>query len=68
MLRTLAARDFDGRVLPFADRDSAVLGAIQDLAERLGISLLPPLLMPFNKQRLRQSIAILLPEGRQALW
>lgn len=55
-------------MLPFADRDSAVLGAIQDLAERLGISFLPPLLMPFNKQRLRQSIAILLPEGRQALW
>jgi len=63
MLRTLAARDFDGRVLPFAERDSAVLGPIQDLAERLGISFLPPLLMPFNKQRLRQSIAILLPEG-----
>ncbi len=30
MLRTLAARDFDGKVLPFAERDSAVLGAIQD--------------------------------------
>ena len=38
ILRTLAARDFDGRVLPFAERDSAVLGPIQDLAERLGIS------------------------------
>jgi EAL domain-containing protein (putative c-di-GMP-specific phosphodiesterase class I) len=68
MLRTLAARDFDGRVLPFAERDSAVLGPIQDLAERLGISFLPPLLMPFNKQRLRQSIAYCCPKGRRALW
>jgi EAL domain-containing protein (putative c-di-GMP-specific phosphodiesterase class I)/CheY-like chemotaxis protein len=63
MLRALATKDFDGRVLPFAQRDSAVLEAIQGLAERLGISLLPPLLMPFNKQRLRQSLAVLLPEG-----
>jgi EAL domain-containing protein (putative c-di-GMP-specific phosphodiesterase class I) len=63
MLRTLATQDFDGKILPFAERDSPVLEAIHDLAEQLAISLLPPLLMPFNKQRLRQSLAILLPEG-----
>ena len=63
MLRALAAKDFAGKVLPFAQRDSAVLETIQDLAERLGISLLPPLLMPFSKERLRESLAILLPEG-----
>jgi hypothetical protein len=63
MLRTLAARDFDGKVLPFAERDSAALETIQDLAEQLAISLLPPLLLPFNKQRLRDSLAILLPEA-----
>jgi len=63
MLRTLAAKDFDGKILPFAERDSPVLGTMHDLAEQLAISLLPPLLMPFNKQRLRQSLAILLPEG-----
>jgi EAL domain-containing protein (putative c-di-GMP-specific phosphodiesterase class I) len=63
MLRTLAAKDFDGKVLPFAERDSATLETIQDLAEQLAISLLPPLLLPFSKQRLRDSVAILLPEG-----
>lgn len=63
MLRTLAARDFDGRVLLFAQRDSAALAPIQELAEQLGVSLLPPLLVPFSKERLRESIAIFLPEG-----
>ncbi len=63
MLRTLAAKDFDGKVLPFAQRDSAVIETIHELAEQLGISLLPPLLMPFSNERLRESIAILLPEG-----
>jgi EAL domain-containing protein (putative c-di-GMP-specific phosphodiesterase class I) len=63
MLRTLATKDFDGKVLPFAERDSAVLEAIQDLAEQLAVSLLPPLLMPFNKHRLRASLAILLPDA-----
>jgi len=63
MLRTLATKDFDGKVLPFAERDSGVVETIQDLAERLGLSLLPPLLMPFSKERLRESMAILLPEG-----
>lgn len=62
MLRTLAAKDFDGKILPFAQRDSAVVETIQELAEQLGISLLPPLLMPFGKERLRDSIAVLLPE------
>ncbi|MEX1059705.1 MAG: EAL domain-containing response regulator [Methyloceanibacter sp.] len=63
MLRTLAAKDFDGKVLPFAQRDSAVIETIHELAEQLGISLLPPLLVPFSNERLRESIAILLPEG-----
>ena len=57
MLRTLAAKNFDGKVLPFAQRDSAVIGTIHDLAEQLGISLLPPLLVPFSNERLRESIA-----------
>jgi EAL domain-containing protein (putative c-di-GMP-specific phosphodiesterase class I)/CheY-like chemotaxis protein len=63
MLKTLAAKDFDGKVLPFAPRDSAVAGAIQQLAEKLGIAMLPPLLMPLSNERLRNSIAILLPEA-----
>ncbi|HEU4475611.1 MAG TPA: EAL domain-containing protein, partial [Methyloceanibacter sp.] len=63
MLEALAAKDFDGSVLPFAERDSVALETVQDLAEQLGITLLPPLLMPFTKERLRESVAILLPEG-----
>lgn len=63
MLKTLAARNFDGSVLPFAQRDSAVIETIQELAGQLDISLLPPLLMPFTRERLRDSVAILLPEG-----
>ena len=77
MLRTLAAKDFAGKVLPFAQRNSAVLEPIQDLAGRLGISLLPPLLMPFSETRLRESVAILLSQestgslgghGRSRAW
>jgi len=63
-----SAKHFEGKVLPFAPRDSAALAPIQDLAERLGISLLPPLLMPFSKERLRESIATFCPTNRQALW
>ncbi|MGH6832625.1 MAG: EAL domain-containing response regulator, partial [Methyloceanibacter sp.] len=63
MLRALAAKDFDGKVLPFAQRDSAVIETIHELADQLGISLLPPLLVPFSNERLRESVAILLPEG-----
>jgi hypothetical protein len=67
MLEALAAKDFDGSVLPFAERDSVALETVQDLAEQLGITLLPPLLMPFTKERLRESVAILLPEGTSGL-
>lgn len=63
ILRVLAAKNFDGKVLPFAQRDSAVLAPVQELAEQLGISLLPPLLMPFSKERLREGIAIFLPDA-----
>jgi len=63
MLRTLARKDFHGKILPFAERDSAALPVIEALAEQLGISLLPPLLMPFSKERLRDSIAVLLPDN-----
>ena len=66
MLRIVAAKDFAGRVLPFAQRDSAVLETIQDLAGQLGIDLLPALLMPFSKQRLRESVASLLSERSPA--
>ena len=48
--------------MPFAPRDSAVVGTVQERAEKLRIALLPPLLMPFSNEGLRESIATLLPE------
>ncbi len=62
-LRALAEKDFAGKVLPFARRDSSVIGDVEEFAETLGIALLPPLLTPFNDERLRDSIAALLPEA-----
>jgi hypothetical protein len=62
MLQALADKDFEGKVLPFAPRDSVVVGAVQERAEKLGIALLPPLLMPLSNEGLRESIATLLPE------
>ena len=57
MLQALADKDFEGKVLPFAPRDSAVVGTVQERAEKLRIALLPPLLMPFSNEGLRESIA-----------
>ena len=62
MLKALADKDFEGKVLPFAQRDSLVVGAVQERAEKLGIALLPPLLMPFSNEGLRESLATFLPE------
>jgi len=63
MLKALADKDFAGKVLPFARRDSAVIEDVEEVAETLGLALLPPLLTPFNNERLRDSIAVLLPEA-----
>lgn len=63
MLETLAAKDFDGKILPFAPRDSSIVGIIQELAEKLGLAMLPPLLTPFSKEQLREILAKFLPEA-----
>ena len=63
MLRALADKEFAGKVLPFARRDSAAIEDVKEFAETLGIALLPPLLTPFNNERLRDSIKVLLPEA-----
>jgi CheY-like chemotaxis protein len=63
MLRALADNDFHGKVLPVASRDSTVMEDIQELAEKLGVVLLPPLVTPFSNERLRDSLAVLLPEA-----
>jgi DNA-binding response OmpR family regulator len=61
-LRMLADRNFTGMILPVAQRDSTAVNEIQSLAERLGMTILPPLLTPFTHERLRDSVAVLLPE------
>ena len=63
LLTMLAERDFTGKILPVAQRDSTAICEIQDLAERLGVTILPPLLTPFTHERLRDSISGLLPEA-----
>ena len=62
-LRTLAEQDFGGKILPVAQRGAPALADIRGLAERLRITILPPLLTPFTHERLRDSITPLLPDG-----
>ena len=61
MLRILAARTFDGKVLLLGAPDCPALAAIQDLAEDLEIAMLTKLDTPFSETGLRDSIAALLP-------
>lgn len=68
VLRVLAAKDFECKALPFAQRDSAVLAPLQDLAEQIGIALLPPLLMPSARNACARASRSCCPSRLQALW
>ena len=61
MLKALAARAFDGKVLLLGPRDSPVVTAVQELGEQLGIAMLPALATPFGSEGLRNSVATLRP-------
>jgi EAL domain-containing protein (putative c-di-GMP-specific phosphodiesterase class I) len=61
MLETLAARNFDGKVLLLGPRDSPLVEATREHGEDLGIAMLPTLVTPFNIERLRDSLALFLP-------
>ncbi len=61
MLKALAARAFDGKVLLLGPRDSSVVTAVREVGERLGIAMLPALATPFGTEGLRRSVATLLP-------
>jgi EAL domain-containing protein (putative c-di-GMP-specific phosphodiesterase class I) len=61
MLRALAARAFDGKVLLLGPPACPATVAIHELAEALGIALLPKLDTPFSETGLRDSLATLLP-------
>jgi EAL domain-containing protein (putative c-di-GMP-specific phosphodiesterase class I) len=61
LLKVLAARKFDGKVLLAGPRDSGVVEAIYQLGDELDIAMLPMLATPFSGERLRDSVASFLP-------
>ena len=63
MLKTLAAREFGGKILLLGPRHSLALSAVQELGQTLGMSMLPPLSTPFGIGGLRDRVATLLPGG-----
>jgi EAL domain-containing protein (putative c-di-GMP-specific phosphodiesterase class I) len=61
MVELLAAKEFDGKVLMLGPRVSAMLTAVRELGERLGLAMLPLLPTPFSQRDLRDYIAALVP-------
>jgi DNA-binding NtrC family response regulator len=47
ILKVLANREFDGKVLLLGPRDSYVVEAVRELGNELGIAMLPTLVTPF---------------------
>jgi EAL domain-containing protein (putative c-di-GMP-specific phosphodiesterase class I)/CheY-like chemotaxis protein len=60
MLKTLATKAFDGKLLLLGPPKSPAMEAIQELAEELEIATLPQLGTPFGEVSLRKSVATLL--------
>ena len=65
MLKALAAKAFEGKVLLFGPRNSRVVEAVREMGDELGIAMLPPLVTPFGPEALRTSVARM-PAGRSA--
>ena len=61
ILQSLAARSFGGEILIIGQAESPVVAAVRDLANELGLALLPTLTTPFSTDTLRKSVAKLLP-------
>ena len=61
MLKGLATKAFDGKVLLLGPRDSRVVEAVRRLGEEFGVAMLPPLATPFGAEALRASVVALLP-------
>jgi EAL domain-containing protein (putative c-di-GMP-specific phosphodiesterase class I) len=66
MLKILAARTFNGKILLLGPRACPAVAAIRELAEELGIAVLPQLETPFREVGLRESVASLLPTEQVA--
>jgi EAL domain-containing protein (putative c-di-GMP-specific phosphodiesterase class I) len=61
MIKTLATKQFDGSVLLVGPQNSPTIGSIRELAEGLGLAILPTLATPFASHDLRNSVAAFLP-------
>ncbi len=61
MLKALAVKEFEGKVLLLGPRDSSVVAAVRELGENLGIAMLPTLATPFGTDGLHDSVATFLP-------
>jgi len=61
MIKTLATKQFDGLVLLIGPQNSPTIAAVRELAEGLGLAMLPTLATPFASDDLRNSVAGFLP-------
>ena len=59
MVELLAAKDYEGKVLVLGPRVSPMVGAVQELGEKLGLTMLRLLPTPFSRGDLRNCIAAL---------
>jgi EAL domain-containing protein (putative c-di-GMP-specific phosphodiesterase class I) len=59
-LKTLAAREYDGKILPLGPRDSLALNAVEELGHAFGMAMLPSLSTPFGIGGLRDRVGTLL--------
>jgi EAL domain-containing protein (putative c-di-GMP-specific phosphodiesterase class I) len=60
MVDSLAAKEFDGKVLVLGPRVSPMVAAIRELGAKLGLAMLPLLPTPFSQADLRNRIAAVL--------
>ena len=60
-LATLALDRYVGRVMLFGGRASLAMVDLSERGERLGLSMLPPLLTPFRDSDLQDNLAVFLP-------
>lgn len=61
ILCTLTGRSYGGSILLLGPKDSRVTASVRDLAEQLGLAVLPALHTPFNDADLVKCVASLLP-------
>jgi len=61
ILQSLKFAGFFGRVMLFGGRNSMALMEMQELGERVGLGMLPPLGTPFHDNALRENVSPFLP-------